>query len=71
MNRKLSKVSSELESNIKLFGQMLVKFNPQGSLFHERLTHKHIARIETILDSHKFWLDTMDEYLETSLSGKW
>ena len=49
---------------------MLVKFNPQRSLFHKRLTHKHIAKIETILDSHKFWLDTMDEYLETSLSGK-
>jgi len=51
---------------------MLVKFNPQRSLFHKRLTHKYIARIETILDnnSHKFWLDTMDEYLEASLSGK-
>ena len=72
MNRKLSKVISEPESNIKLFGQMLVKFNPQGSLFHKRLTHKHIARIEVILDyySHKFWIDIMDEYLETSLSGK-
>ena len=52
---------------------MLVKFNPQGNLFYKRLIHKHIARIETILDnnSHKLWLDTMDEYLETSLSGKW
>ena len=51
---------------------MLVKFNPQGSLFHKRLTHEHIAKIETILDNncHKFWLDTMDEYLETSLNGK-
>jgi hypothetical protein len=52
---------------------MLVKFNPQGNLFHKRYTHKHIAGIETILDNNKplFWLDTMDEYLETSLSGKW
>ena len=51
---------------------MLVKFNPQGSLFHKRLIHEYIARIETILDNncHKFWLDKMDEYLEASLSGK-
>jgi len=51
---------------------MLVKFNPQGSLFHKRLTYKHVAKIETILDKQSplFWLDIMDEYLETSLSGK-
>ena len=51
---------------------MLVKFNPQGNLFYKGLIHEYIARIETILDndSHKFWPDIMDEYLETSLSGK-